>query len=241
MASSARPLAPPRAAAIAGVIFSLLLSITIVISRLAVPPVQTDSGEWLMDPVRRNVARFAIQLAPFSGIAFLWFLGVIRNRLGVLEDQFFATVFFGSGLLFVANLFVSAALAGALLEGVAQGQSGLLHSETYHLIRQIIGASMNIFAVKMAGVFMVSTSTIVTRTGILPRWVAYSGFACAACLLVLLVGRGSCSIFPLLDNGSQHCICADGIPNHTPECEPKGRRTPRCHPTPTLSDSWYRL
>jgi hypothetical protein len=184
MASSARPLAPPRAAAVAGVIFSLLLSITIVISRLAVPPVQTDSGEWLMDPVRRNVARFAIQLAPFSGIAFLWFLGVIRNRLGVLEDQFFATVFFGSGLLFVANLFVSAALAGALLEGVAQGQSGLLHSETYHLIRQIIGASMNIFAVKMAGVFMVSTSTIVTRTGILPRWVAYSGFACAAVLLL---------------------------------------------------------
>jgi len=137
-----------------------------------------------MDPVRRNAARFAIQLAPFSGIAFLWFLGVIRNRLGVLEDQFFATVFFGSGLLFVANLFVSAALAGALLEGVAQGQSSLLHSDTYQLMRQMIGASMNIFAVKMAGVFMVSTSTIVTRTGILPRWIAYSGFACAAVLLL---------------------------------------------------------
>jgi hypothetical protein len=184
MASSARALSPPRAAAIAGVIFSLLLSITVVISRLAVPPVQTDTGEWLTDPVRRNAARFAIQLAPFSGIAFLWFLGVIRNRLGALEDQFFATVFFGSGLLFVANLFVSAAFAGALLEGAAHSENGLLHSDTYQLIRQIIGASMNIFAVKMAGVFMVSTSTIVTRTGILPRWVAYSGFVCAAVLLL---------------------------------------------------------
>ena len=184
MDSSAQRLAPPRAAAIAGVMFALLLSITIVTSRLAVPPFQTDAGEWLNDPVRRNAARFAIQLAPFSGIAFLWFLGVIRNRLGVLEDQFFATVFFGSGLLFVANLFVSAALAGALLEGAAQGRGGLLQSETYYLIRQFIGASMNIFAVKMAGVFMVSTSTIVTRTGILPRWVAYSGFACAAVLLL---------------------------------------------------------
>jgi hypothetical protein len=184
MPITAQPLAPPRAAAVAGVVFSVLLSVSLVIVRLAVPPYQSDYGDWLNDPLRRNAARFAIHLAPFAGIAFLWFLGVLRNRFGALEDQFFATVFFGSGLLFVASLFVSATLAGALLEAMANGQTHLVHSDTYYLIRQVVGASTNIFAIKMAGVFMISTSTIVFRTAILPRWLAYSGYGSAAVLLL---------------------------------------------------------
>lgn len=43
----------------------------------------------------------ALGLVPFAGIAFLWFIGVLRDRVGVAEDRFFATVFLGSGLLFV--------------------------------------------------------------------------------------------------------------------------------------------
>ena len=46
-----------------------------------------------------------LYLVPFAGIAFLWFIGVVRDRIGEREDKFFATVFFGSGLLFVAMLF----------------------------------------------------------------------------------------------------------------------------------------
>ena len=59
--------------------------------------------------------RLALELVPFSGIAFLWFIGVIRSRLGHREDKLFATVFLGSGLLFVAMLFAGAAGIGALL------------------------------------------------------------------------------------------------------------------------------
>jgi hypothetical protein len=187
MATTAGALVPPRAAAIAGVVFSVLLSVSLAIIRLAVPPYQTDSGDWLTDPFRRNAVRFAVQLVPFAGIAFLWFIGVLRNRLGKLEDQFFATVFFGSGLLFVASLFASATLAGALLETVANDTS-VLNSDSYRLARQMVGASMNIFAIKMAGVFMISTSTIVFRTGILPRWLAVLGFGCAVILLLIITG-----------------------------------------------------
>ena len=46
----------------------------------------------------------ALYLAPFAGIAFLWFVAVIRDQIGDREDRFFATVFFGSGILFVALL-----------------------------------------------------------------------------------------------------------------------------------------
>ena len=96
-------------------------------------------------------------MAPFAGIAFLWFIGVIRNRLGELEDKFFATVLLGSGLLFVGSLFASAALSGALVDTVASGRTDLLNGDTYYLARQLIGAFLSVFAIKMAGVFIFST------------------------------------------------------------------------------------
>src|ERR1700756_4466862 len=98
------------------------------------------------------MVRLAIQLVPFAGIAFLWFIGVLRNRLGALEDQFFATVFLGSGLLFVASLFASGAFSGSVVEAVANGHP--FNSEIYFLVRQLVGAFLNVFAIKMAGVFM---------------------------------------------------------------------------------------
>ena len=52
---------------------------------------------------------------PFTGIAFLWFIAVVRDRLGKLEDRFFATVFLGSGLLYIAMFYASGALGGGLL------------------------------------------------------------------------------------------------------------------------------
>jgi hypothetical protein len=185
-ATPAPALAPPRAAAVAGVIFSVLLGVSLVLIRLAVPAYQHDPGDWVNDPGRRNAVRFALQMAPFSGVAFLWFIGVLRNRLGELEDKFFATVFLGSGLLFVASLFVTAAWAGALLDAMTQDGTSPAFNDTFHLARFVIGATMNVFAIKMAGVFMASTSTIIYRTRILPRWVSFSGFVCAAVLLLVI-------------------------------------------------------
>jgi hypothetical protein len=177
-------LSPPRAAAIAGVLFSVLMGATLVIIRHAVPSRDSDPAEWMSDPTRVNAIRFAIQLAPFAGIAFLWFIGVLRNRLGHLEDQFFSTVFLGSGLLFVASLFASAALAGGLIETMTHSQERLRNSDVYFLGRQVVGAALNVFAIKMAGVFLISTSTVILRTGILPKWISFLGYACAIVLLV---------------------------------------------------------
>ena len=54
----------------------------------------------------------ALNLVPFAGIAFLWFIGVVRDRLGMYEDRFFATIFFGSGILFLAMFFAAATVLG---------------------------------------------------------------------------------------------------------------------------------
>jgi hypothetical protein len=110
-----RSLATPRAAAIAGVLFALLYGASLVLIRLSVPAdfVANDGGAWLKTNAR--MISQALNLVPYAGIAFLWFIGVIRDRLGDLEDRFFATVFLGSGLMFLALTFVGAALAGGLL------------------------------------------------------------------------------------------------------------------------------
>jgi len=100
----------PRAAAIAGIIFSVLLITSLLLLQLSVPRDPLESGGWLAGNSR--TVEVALNLIPFSGIAFLWFIGVVRDRMGALEDRLFATVFLGSGLLFLALLFSSAAVAG---------------------------------------------------------------------------------------------------------------------------------
>ncbi len=188
----------PRGAAVSGIIFSVLMIVGLGISRLAVPTDLTHPGTWLTEPVRRDAVRLALDLVPFAGIAFLWFMGVLRSRLGELEDRFFATVFLGSGLLFVASLFGAAALSGALIGAVAAGNFHSPDSETYYLARRAIDVLMNLFAMKMAGVFMISTCTIGLRGAILPRWVAFIGYACALVLLVVIANwKWIALVFPL--------------------------------------------
>ncbi|HEV2239744.1 MAG TPA: hypothetical protein VGR98_01765, partial [Streptosporangiaceae bacterium] len=106
------PLRTPRAAAVAGIVFSLLLIFMLVVLRISTPGDPGAAGTWLSDSGRRALVAVALNLVPFAGIAFLWFIGVVRDRIGRHEDRFFATVFLGSGLLFVGMLFVAAAVGG---------------------------------------------------------------------------------------------------------------------------------
>lgn len=144
-----------------------------------------EAGAWLK--TSSNRVALALNLVPFAGIAFLWFIGVLRDRLGELEDRFFATVFFGSGLLFLAMLFASAAVAGGIIVAYGAKPEGLLDSPTFTFARAVTYEIMNLYAVKMAAVFMISSSTLAIRTGFTPHWIAFLGFACA--LLLLFSGR----------------------------------------------------
>lgn len=178
------PPSPPRVVAISGLIFSALYVATIVLVRLAVPADPTDPGAWLSDESTRSQVRFALNLTPFTGLAFLWFMAVLRNRIGLLEDRFFATVFLGSGLLFTAMLFTTVAVSRGLLETFGSGDPG--GSEAYQVARVTVHTLMNTFAVKMAAVFMFVTSTIGLRTAVLSRGISLVGFLCAIALLLVV-------------------------------------------------------
>lgn len=174
----------PRAAAIAGILFSVILLAVLWLLRISVPDDPREPGAWLNS--ESSTVALAINLVPFAGIAFLWFIGVLRDRLGASEDKFFATVFLGSGLLFLGMLFAAAALAGALIISFETVPAQLIDSATFHFARAAAYSMMNIYTIKMAGVFMVTTSTIAIYTGFAPRWIAILGY-----LLALLVLFGS--------------------------------------------------
>ena len=177
-------LTTPRAAAVAGILFSLLLIASLVLIRLAVPQDPQDAGDWLADGWK--MVSLALNLLPFAGIAFLWFIGVVRDRLGEYEDRLFATVFLGSGLLFLAMLFASAAVAGGTMQMYGATPSMLIESGLYAFGRTVTYEIMNVYTMKMAGLFMISTCTLSLRTGIIPRWMAYLGLALALFLLFSL-------------------------------------------------------
>jgi hypothetical protein len=172
----------PRSAAAAGIVFSVLLGTSYVLLRLSIPADPTDASLWL--ETRRGTVTFALSLIPFAGIAFLWFIGVIRDRIGDLEDRFFATVFFGSGLLFLGMTFVAAAIGGGMLSTYAIEPSGMIESGLYSFSRNTMYRIANFYAIKMASVFMISLGTIWIRTRTMPRALAGLTYAMALVMIV---------------------------------------------------------
>lgn len=175
----------PRAAGLVGIAFALLLAAAIILVRVAIPDEPSNMGtSWVTDPSRRRTVQTALNLIPFAGIFFLWFMGAVRARIGEAEDQFFAMVFMGSGLLFVATLFGAAAAAGGLLVTADEYGAGS-RPQGWSFGRHVTYSLLTTYAMRMAAVFTFSTSTIGHRLGVLPRWLALLGYLVALTLLLL--------------------------------------------------------
>jgi hypothetical protein len=192
----AAELKAPRAGAIAGILFSLLLLTSVVLIRLSVPDSPRDPGTWLAHSAKS--IRVALNMLPFAGIAFLWFMGVLRDRMGAREDRFLATVSLGSGLLFLATTFASSAVTGALMMAYEALPGEMMNSGVYTFARTTAYELVNVYALRMAGVFMFSTCTLAIRIGMFPRWMALLGYALALFLLLSLGRFGWAPlVFPL--------------------------------------------
>ncbi|MET4482359.1 hypothetical protein [Bradyrhizobium sp. F1.13.3] len=173
----------PKSAAVAGIMFSLLMFTIFGLLRRSIPTDPLEPGAWLAADT--NSIELALNLVPFAGIAFLWFVGVLRDRLGHQEDRFFATVFIGSAMLFLVMLFTAAAVIGAVMLLASKTEPNeLISSGIFRYARSAAFIVNNVYATKMAAVFMVSTSTIVIYTSIAPRWIAYIGYLFALLLLI---------------------------------------------------------
>ncbi|MEU9301171.1 hypothetical protein [Streptomyces sp. NPDC048269] len=166
----------PRAAGMAGVGFALLLGAAIVLMRIATPT--GDAADAPIDPDKRWAVQVALEIVPFAGIFFLWFMGALRAHTGEAEDRFVATVFLGSGFVFVATLFAAAAAAGTVLNESAPSDFGRHYAYTL----------LATYAMRMAAVFVLATSTIGRLLGVFPRPLALLGTVVG--LVLIVVGSG---------------------------------------------------
>jgi hypothetical protein len=200
---------------VAGVLFSVLLLAVFWLMRLSVPADPHESGAWLRGGVTYVV--IALNLVPFAGVAFLWFVGALRDRLGVREDRFFATVFLGSGVLVLAMLFAAAAVVGAIIIAFHAAPEALIDSATFHFGRGLAYGIINIYVVKTAAVFMITTSTIALYTQLTPRWLAIGGYVVAVALLIgSYYVDWSLLVFPLWVLLVSICILLDKKTEATP-------------------------
>ena len=181
-----------RAAAIAGIIFGVLLIAALAMTRIALAEGSLEALQ--ADAQRRSLIRLSLNLVPFAGIAFLWFIGVLRDQLGSVEDRLFSTVFLGSGVLFLAMLFTGAVTATSLM-GLLVGSN--VDVELFAFGRGTTQALISVYAMRMAAVFTLSVSTVGLRTAALPRWVCYLGYL-VGLILMLVAGRFQWSqlVFP---------------------------------------------
>ena len=163
----------------AGIVFGILLLAALTMVRLAIS--DSNIAALRSDPSKRTLIQLGLNLVPFAGIAFLWFIGVVRDQLGEVEDRLFSTVFLGSGLLFLAMLFVGSVTTTTVMSLVAAQNP---NAELFDYGRVTTQGLISVYALRMAAVFTLSVSTVGIRTGALPRWVAYSGYVVALGLML---------------------------------------------------------
>jgi len=178
----------PRSAGLAGIVFSVLFVASLLLLSVR-PPAGLDENafvDWFQTQGLALVTISALYLAPFAGIAFLWFIGVIRSRIGRDEDQFFATVFLGSGMLFVAMYWAAAAVLASLVAGNRYDAAPPLSAGRLEEVRSVAFSFLFVLAARAAAVFMIVTCSIARRTGIFPRPLTLAGYAIALVMLLSL-------------------------------------------------------
>jgi hypothetical protein len=169
-----RRLRAPWAASVAGLLFSIMFTAALVLVRSEPNQVSGSAA----------IVVGGLYLAPFAGIMFLWFVAVIRDQIGEREDRFFATVFFGSGILFVALLFATAAVVSTpatILEFTGQAT---LSEDSQAILRGLAYTLLFAMATRAAAVFMIATATIGIRSGTFPRWFTLVGYLLGLVLLL---------------------------------------------------------
>jgi hypothetical protein len=183
-----RQLRAPWAASLAGILFSLFFTAALLLLR---SQPMLDAGDAQLARQFSSGQDLAalvggLYLAPFAGIMFLWFIAVIRDQIGEREDRFFATVFFGSGLLFVAILFVSVAVASWPVVGVRYLDQAAPSEREVEVTRALSYTLLFAFGTRAAAVFLLAMSTIGLRSGVFPRWFGRLGYLVGALLFLVV-------------------------------------------------------
>lgn len=160
-----------EAAAIAGIVCAVGWSLALrgLLSAPSLGATDAEIRAYYADSSNGTTAIVWLQVLVMSTIAFLWFVGVVRGRLGDREPRLFGTVFFGSSLLLAAMLFVGTALLSAPAVLVAIGER-TPDPAAVSVTRAAAAVVLSVFAPRITTLVMFSTASLGRATGALPNW-----------------------------------------------------------------------
>jgi hypothetical protein len=178
-----REIRSPGSAALAGIVYSILMmTIMLLTRRMATADPEQITRDWL--EARFGTVSLVLTLMPFAGIAFLWFTGVVRDRLGRYEDKFFSTIFLSSGIITVLLLLLWAAIFGAMLDTTTLTGIGLIDRDIYLFGYTFMNQILGNYALRIAGVYMTAIGTLWYKTRVMPRWLTLITYVLALGFLV---------------------------------------------------------
>ena len=171
-----------------GIVFSVLFTISLLLIS-AVPSADATDEEirlYYNSEAASSAVTVGLYIMPFAGIAFIWFAVALRmwaelsgRRQSILQSN----LQFVSGVAFVLLTFTSAA-AMAVVAVTLNVAEGIIDTSAARQF-PVFGVSLMLFfAMRMAAMFVFTTSAIGRSAGILPRWFVYVGFLIGAFLLL---------------------------------------------------------
>lgn len=166
-----------------GLVHALLFISSALLLKARTPGINATDEELIAfynDPDKRRIVVAAgLYLLPFAGIAFIWFFVALRSWISASAPRvnvMLSNVQLVSGIIYTTLVL---AAGGSMSVMAASVELSNEHIDPL-LARQFpqFGASLLlVFAMRMAAMFVLTTTNLGRITGILPRWFIVAGFA----------------------------------------------------------------
>jgi hypothetical protein len=183
-----------RTAAVSGLVFAVLFVAALVFVHRAPTLSDPDAAyaAFYADGGDQVFVAVGLYLVPFAGIAFLWHMTAMRNVLDGLTPAP-STMAHGlnllAGVIFVTLLFAGTAAVGAVAFGVYFGHAPVEDPATARALAAVGYGLVFVFAVRGAGMFAITTTTLLRNAGVLPRVPAVAAYLLAAFLLLAVTNN----------------------------------------------------
>ena len=192
-----------RIAAISGLLFAVLFVVTLVLLHRApnLSDPDTTYTRFYANGGDQLFVAVGLYLVPFAGIAFLWHMTAMRNVLDTLTPAP-SIMAHGlnllSGVIFVTLLFAGTAAVGAVAFGVYFGHAPAENPETARALTGVGYGLVFVFAVRGAGMFALTTTTLLRNAKVLPLVPAIIAYLLAAFLLLSVTNNpAALLVFPV--------------------------------------------
>ena len=183
-----------RLAALSGLVFVVLFVVALVLVRRTPALGAPDAAyaAFYANGGDQVFVAIGLYLVPFAGIAFLWHMTAMRNVLDTLIPTP-STMAYGlnllAGVIFVTLLFAGTAAVGAIAFGVYFGHAPVEDPSAARALAGVGYGLVFVFAVRGAGMYAITTTTLLRNAGVLPRLPAILAYLLAAFLLLAVTNN----------------------------------------------------